>query len=434
MVDLTRPLSVGVLVTLELSPKAGGHVKCWERFAEAAVALPDTLDLTVYFLGKQESTTVLADTVRFRQLPAVLGTDRFSFLDQGAGNTDLAGYHKGLAHHLVHHDVLHGTDTFSFSRTARTVARTRGKALVHSIHTDLPKFTRVYSREIIGRFVGHGAFGHFVLDRLGVPDMLGRNAEGKIKRLLRGADRILVSKREDRELVRDLVPPEHLTDLRRGIDKTFFNPAKRDRRKLYETLGVPEDKPVLLFVGRADDSKNVMTMAKAARILLDRGTPLHVLCLGEGARMADIRTLLGDNGTLPGNRPQEDLSWMYASADLFVFPSESEVTPNVVREARASGLPVFLSAKDGGAQFVSQNGGDGMLLDSQDPTLWADALDPFLTDASRRKAMGAAARTIVEAAYPSWFDVLQDDLMPAWTGAALDKGLVPARQDISPHG
>jgi glycosyltransferase involved in cell wall biosynthesis len=264
--------------------------------------------------------------------------------------------------------------------------------------------------------------------------MLGRNAEGKIKRLLRGADRILVSKNEDRNLVWDLVPPKHLTNLRRGINKTFFNPAKRDRRKLCETLGVPEDKPVLLFVGRADDSKKVMTMAKAARILLDRGIPLHALCLGDGARVEDVRSLLGDNSTTPGNRSQEELSRIYASADLFVFPSESEVTPNVVREARASGLPVFLSAKDGGAQFVLENGIDGVLLDSQDPTLWADALEPFLTDATRRKAMGAAARAIVEADYPSWFDVLQTDLMPAWTGAALDKGLVPAREDVPEHG
>ncbi|MCF8478898.1 MAG: glycosyltransferase [Rhodospirillum sp.] len=423
MVRLTRPLSVGVLVTLELSPRAGGHVKCWERFAEAATNLPDALDLTVYFLGKRETTTVLAENVRFRQLPAVLASDRFSILNQGAGNTDLAGYHKGLAHHLIHHDVLHGTDSFSFSRTARTLAVKQGKALVHSIHTDLPKFIRVYSREIIGRVVGQGALGSAVLDGVRIPEMLGRNAERKIKRLLRGADRILVSKDEDRDLVRDLVPPEHLSGLRRGIDKTRFNPANRDRRKLRETLGVPEDKPVLLFVGRADDSKNVMTMVKAARVLLDRGIPLHVLCLGDGARLKELRTLLGENGTAPGNRPQKELSGIYASADLFVFPSESEVTPNVVREARASGLPVFLSAKDGGAQFVVERGVDGMLLDSQDPTLWADALEPFLTDANRRKAMGAAARTIVEADDPSWLDVLELDLMPAWTGAALDKGL-----------
>jgi glycosyltransferase involved in cell wall biosynthesis len=429
MAVFERPLSVGVLVTLELSPKAGGHVKCWERFAEAAVGRPDALDLTLYFLGKRETTTVLADNVRLRQLPAAFGTDRFSFLDQGAGNTDLAGFHKGLARYLEHHDVLHGTDTFSFARTARKVARARGKALVHSIHTDLPKFTRVYSREIIGRFVGAGALGRFVLDRLKVPEMLGRDAERKIRRLLRGAERILVSKDEDRGLVGDLVSPDHLSFLRRGIDRTRFHPANRDRARLREALGVPEDRPVLLFVGRADDSKKIMTMARAARILLDRGLDLHALCLGEGARVEDVRALLGDRGTLPGNRPQSELSWIYAGADLFVFPSESEVYPNVVREARASGLPCFLSARDGGAQFIQDSGGDGVLLDTQDPVAWADAIEPFLRDPSRRAAMGARALDIVARDYPSWRAVLEEDLMPVWMGAARDRGL-----DLSSHG
>ena len=32
-----RPLKVGVLVDLALTPEAGGHVKCWQRLAEAAV-------------------------------------------------------------------------------------------------------------------------------------------------------------------------------------------------------------------------------------------------------------------------------------------------------------------------------------------------------------------------------------------------------------
>jgi hypothetical protein len=30
-----RPLKVDVMVTLERDELAGGHVKCWERFAEA---------------------------------------------------------------------------------------------------------------------------------------------------------------------------------------------------------------------------------------------------------------------------------------------------------------------------------------------------------------------------------------------------------------
>jgi len=46
-------LKVGVLVDLVLTSEAGGHVKCWQRIAEAAVGCADRLDLTVHFNGAQ---------------------------------------------------------------------------------------------------------------------------------------------------------------------------------------------------------------------------------------------------------------------------------------------------------------------------------------------------------------------------------------------
>jgi hypothetical protein len=48
-----QPLKVGVLVDLALTQEAGGHAKCWQRIAEAAVDYADRLDLTVHFNGPQ---------------------------------------------------------------------------------------------------------------------------------------------------------------------------------------------------------------------------------------------------------------------------------------------------------------------------------------------------------------------------------------------
>ncbi|MFN3679285.1 hypothetical protein [Thermosynechococcus sp.] len=58
---MPEPLSVAVFICLECiclewQPHAGGHVKCWERFAEAASHYPDRVDLTVYFLGAKRQT------------------------------------------------------------------------------------------------------------------------------------------------------------------------------------------------------------------------------------------------------------------------------------------------------------------------------------------------------------------------------------------
>ncbi|MBB4284927.1 glycosyltransferase [Roseospira goensis] len=420
---------MAVLVTLARGPGAGGHVKCWERFAEAAATLPSgPLDLTIYTMADTEAVEPLAPHVRHHALPPVLGTARIPFLEQGAGHTDLAPHHRRLARLLRRHDVLHATDTFTFSRTAQRVARARDAGLVASVHTDLPAFTTVYSREILARLTGTGRIGRWLLDGLDLPGRLGRNAGRTVARVLTACDRVLVSKDADRALATRAVGADRVAWLRRGLDLDRFHPRHRDRAHLRLDLGVPADRPLLLFVGRADDSKRVMTLARAARLLRDAGHPLHVLVVGAGNRRDDILALLGpDDVTAPGTLPQDVLPALYASADLFVFPSESEVSPNVVLEARASGLPVVLSARDGGARFVRAHGLDGVLVDGPDPAAWASALAPLLADTDTRAALGTRARAIVEQTVPSWRDVLEADLLPVWRAAARDHGRAEPR-------
>src|SRR5690242_19882815 len=66
-----RPLRVGVLVDLAYAPSAGGHVKCWQRLAEAAVEIPEALDLTVHFHGPEKRDVPLSPSVRYALLPPV---------------------------------------------------------------------------------------------------------------------------------------------------------------------------------------------------------------------------------------------------------------------------------------------------------------------------------------------------------------------------
>src|SRR5258708_4981148 len=71
-----RPLKVGVLVDLALTPEAGGHVKCWQRLAEAAVGYGDRLDLTVHFNGPESRPIELSPSGRYVLLPPVFSPAR----------------------------------------------------------------------------------------------------------------------------------------------------------------------------------------------------------------------------------------------------------------------------------------------------------------------------------------------------------------------
>jgi len=65
-------------------------------------------------------------------------------------------------------------------------------------------------------------------------------------------------------------------------------------------------------------------------------------------RGAPLRLMKRSTSDLPclftGHLAGEDLLAAYASSDLFFFPSTTDTVGNVVLEARASGLPVILSA------------------------------------------------------------------------------------------
>lgn len=426
-------LRVGVLVDLEWTAQAGGHVKCWERFAQAvAASAASRIDLTVHMLGEREAVSEIGPGARIVTLPPVLHSRRFPFFRRRAGDaTDLAPHSRRLAARLAGFDVLHATDIFTFARTGLRHARRTGTPLVASLHTDLVGFTRVYAAEIIRDAVGDGLLSRLAVERLRLPARLAAAMQRRLDGYLRHCARVLVSSEADRARTERLVGRGRVSWLRRGIDTRLFDPAKRDRQWLQREFGVPEAAPLVLSVGRIDASKRPMTVAAAVRALIDEGVPAHAMFCGDGPDKAAIGGLLGPHASLPGALPQETLARIYAGADLFAFASQTDLAANAVLEARASGLPVLLArGAGGGTRYVARDGVDGVLVDDGDgPGAWAAAMRALLAEPKRARAMGAAARRWAETEWPSWERVLVEDLVPAWRAAAaqlaLDAALLP---------
>ncbi|GAB2176173.1 glycosyltransferase [Dongia sp. agr-C8] len=413
-----QPLKVAVLVTLERGPAAGGHVKSWERIAEVAAKRPDLVELDLHFLGPKRSIEAIAPNVRFHTHRPTLGTRALMFLEQGAGHTDLAPFHPGIFAALKGSDVVHATDFFSFGKTAIAFAKRTGSGLSASVQTDVPRFTLIYAGGIIRRMFGPVIGSWLFVKIWRLPERVARGQQRGIDRRLALCDRILLSKPEDRDRLAKSAPSVRL--FRRGIDRARFNPEHRDRAKLLERFGIPADRIVLVFAGRVDASKGAPLMAEATKRLLDQGLNVHALVAGEGHERGRIAALLGERVTLPGNLPQSELAWIYASADVFVFPSTTEVSPNVVLEAKASGLPVVVAADHGGGQFVARSGEDGIVLSKMDAASWAEAIAPLVMDETRRSEIGCNARQWIEREWPDWGEVLERDLLAAWHEAALN--------------
>lgn len=428
-VPMEHRLCVGVIVDLFWEPDAGGHVKCWERFAEAAIAEPD-LDLTVYFLGEKKEVITLAPNVRYMTRRPLLDTNRLWFLEKMPDHTDLAPFHPRFVRHWRRLHVLHTTDAyFTLARTALKFARWTGRPLVNSIHTDTPRYTRVYSERAVSRLFGGGRFGRWITLRARVHERMGAMMQRKLDRYVQRCDWVLGNNIEETPS-RTAIPADRYSVLRRGIDKDAFHPDRRDRPRLRYRYGIPEDRFVMLFAGRLDPDKSVMTAARAARMLLDRGVPVHALFAGEGSQRREVEALLGANATLTGTVSQQELAWLYASSDLFVFPSRNEISPNVVVEAKACGLPIVVSAEGGSSRFIREHAEDGVILNDNDPAHWAEEIELLCLDSDRRVAMGHRARRSVENEWPSWSDVLRQDLIPVWRRVAQEKRVWPVAQAI----
>lgn len=131
-----------------------------------------------------------------------------------------------------------------------------------------------------------------------------------------------------------------------AIDAGRFRFSSSIRNRKRASLGIPEDRLVLLFAGRLDPQKNPLFLIKVFRELSDRVPNSTLLMAGDGMMHHEIECAIQDNGLsekvqLLGNR--QDISELMQAADAFLLPSLFEGLGIVLVEAQAAGLPCFAS-------------------------------------------------------------------------------------------
>lgn len=418
-------LRVAVLVDLPREAASGGHVKYWERMAEAAVACAVPLDLTIYFSGTG-ADEILSPRVRYRFLPPVFSTERLKFLPYVPAHTDLAVFHPALAEQLPHYDVIHTTEgCFNFAQTAERIARWHNIPLVTSLHTDTPVYAEIFTRQLLIDLMG-SKIGGFCDRVLKLPARQRRKKNQRLAKHLRSCAAILVMRAEDKKWAQAVSPRAMIAPMRLGVDKDNFKPERRDRTFVEQNYNIPAGRLILLFVGRIDQGKNAQMLIDVCARMIASGANIHLIMAGIGPLAPQAENILGERVTLAGFVTAPDLARLYASVDVLTVTSDVEIGGMIGLEAVASCCPVLVSRRSGMAQACG-NPGAMQMIDS-DAQAWVAALNAFNDDPAQRQRLRDAALDFRTAHLASWIDVLQQDFTPVWAkvAAKTDKG----KQDV----
>lgn len=197
-------------------------------------------------------------------------------------------------------------------------------------------------------------------------------------------------------------PRRPITVVPNGADAQVFMP--RDAGDARRRMGVPDDGPVISYVGKLVPRKGVDTLVEAMGILAARaaGAPRLVMAgiggLREPLEQRAAELGVADRITWLGKVPHDEVGWVMSAGDVFVLPSLSEGLPTVVCEAMACGLPVVATAVDGTPEIVDDPA-TGLLVQPHDAGGLAAALARVLDDHDMAARMGGEALRRSEAEY-----------------------------------
>ena len=288
-------------------------------------------------------------------------------------------------------DLIHITSPSALGQFALDYAVKRGIPVSTIYHTHYLSYTDFYLSKVpvLIPFVKH---------------LVGRQTRSFYQK----CDLVLVPTPQMKLDLQALGVPSHKMKIwERGIDKQVFNPAKKNKEKLQALTD--NNKPTLLFASRLVWEKNLATLVDIYALCTQKGLDYNFLIIGDGTAYAELKRKMPD-AIFTGKVPQSTLAELYASADVFVFPSISETYGNVVTEAMACGLPCVI-ADGGGTRDLIDQAHTGYRVSAYDAEAYVEKITQLLEDRPLRQAIiNAALRFVDELSWQALVDRYFDQL------------------------
>ncbi|MEY3510800.1 MAG: hypothetical protein RI914_1399, partial [Pseudomonadota bacterium] len=188
----------------------------------------------------------------------------------------------------------------------------------------------------------------------------------------------------------------------RGVDIQYFSSTKRSRMTRAD-WGVSDDDCVILSVGRLASEKNLRLLIRAREALVRTHPQAKWVIVGDGPEKANFMAQM-PGAVFTGPLSGEHLARVYASADVFAFPSLTETFGNVTLEAMASGLSV-VAFDYAAAALAIDHEASGHLVPVGDENAFVHTLGRAVSLAHSQSGLRTAAQN--QAAEWSWSWIAQ---------------------------
>lgn len=224
----------------------------------------------------------------------------------------------------------------------------------------------------------------------------------RLRRILASAAQVICVSEAVRRLVLAVpgtgLSPSRVVTVHNGIDAGAFAPDAAARARFRAAHAIPDDAPVVAFIGSPSHRKGIDLFLRAAARLADSHAGVHfVIAGGSDAQIAALRAefltdALAQNmhflGFVADVRP---VLW---GADILAMLSRCEPFARVNLEASAAGCAVVATAVDGNTE-IFEDGVNAAVIPPDDPDATVAALTRLVRDPALRARLAANARARV---------------------------------------
>lgn len=297
-------------------------------------------------------------------------------------------------------------------RAARTVRRWIREVRPTLVHTTLTE------ANLVGRVAALGTGVPVLVSLVNTPyvgeAMMDRDINRHKHGVVRLLDRVLsrhatahfhaiTQSAADHAIEQFGISPADVTVVPRGRDrKRLGTPSPERRSRARRALGITDDRPVLLNVGRQDPQKGQIYLVEAMQEVWATHPEAELLLVGrDGPSSASLHAAVervqgSDRVRLLGVR--SDIGDLLCAADLFVFPSLYEGLGGSVLEAMAMDVPILATTAPA-LREVLDEGACARLVPIADAGAIAAGVLDLLDDPAAAGALARSARARFESEY-----------------------------------